>query len=60
MKEVALFDVYEGSNLEAGKKSYAVCFMLQDEAQTLNDKQIEKVMNAIIHNLETRLEAKLR
>lgn len=60
LKEVALFDVYEGSNLEAGKKSYAVCFMLQDEAQTLNDKQIEKVMNAIIHNLETRLEAKLR
>lgn len=60
LKDVALFDVYEGKNLEAGKKSYAICFMLQDETQTLNDKQIEKVMNTIIHNLETRLEAKLR
>lgn len=60
LKEVSLFDVYEGKNLEAGKKSYAVCFLLQDETQTLNDKQIDKVMNSIIHNLETKLEAKLR
>ena len=60
LKEVTLFDVYEGKNLEEGKKSYAVAFMLQDETQTLNDKQIEKVMNSVIHNLETKLEAKLR
>ncbi len=60
LKDVSLFDVYEGRNLEPGKKSYAVAFMLQDESQTLNDKQIDKVMNSIIHNLETKLDAKLR
>ena len=44
LKEVTLFDVYEGKNLEEGKKSYAVSFVLQDDNQTLNDKQIDKVM----------------
>ncbi|MBR3756838.1 MAG: phenylalanine--tRNA ligase subunit beta, partial [Bacteroidaceae bacterium] len=52
LKEVALFDVYEGKNLEAGKKSYAVSFLLQDENATLNDKQIDKIMSKIIANLE--------
>ena len=60
LKDVTLFDVYEGRNLEDGKKSYAVAFMLQDESQTLNDKQIEKTMNSIIHGLETSLGARLR
>jgi phenylalanyl-tRNA synthetase beta chain len=60
LKEVSLFDVYEGKNLEAGKKSYAVCFMLQDENQTLNDKQIDKIMSKLIKNLEDKLGAKLR
>lgn len=60
LKDVRLFDVYEGKNLEAGKKSYAVNFLLQDENKTLNDKQIEKIMNNLVHNLETRLGAKLR
>jgi phenylalanyl-tRNA synthetase beta chain len=60
LKEVSLFDVYEGKNLEAGKKSYAVCFMLQDETQTLNDKQIDKIMSKLIKNLEDKLGAKLR
>lgn len=60
LKDVTLFDVYEGKNLEDGKKSYAVAFMLQDESQTLNDKQIEKTMNSIIHGLETSLGARLR
>ena len=45
LKEVSLFDVYEGKNLEAGKKSYAVSFLLQDETQTLNDKMIDKIMS---------------
>ena len=45
LKEVELFDVYEGKNLEAGKKSYAVSFLLQDESQTLNDKMIDKIMS---------------
>ena len=60
LKSVELFDVYEGKNLEPGKKSYAVSFMLQDENATLNDKQIDKFMQKLIMNLETKLEAKLR
>ena len=60
LKEVSLFDVYEGKNLDAGKKSYAVSFMLQDENATLNDKQIDKIMQKLIKNLETKLDAKLR
>ncbi len=60
LKEVSLFDVYEGKNLEAGKKSYAVSFTLQDETATLNDKQIDKIMSKLIANLENKLNAKLR
>ena len=60
LKEVELFDVYEGKNLEAGKKSYAVSFLLQDESQTLNDKMIDKIMSKLVKNLEDKLGAKLR
>ena len=60
LKEVELFDVYEGKNLEVGKKSYAVSFLLQDENQTLNDKQIDKIMQKLITNLQSKLNAKLR
>jgi phenylalanyl-tRNA synthetase beta chain len=60
LKEVTLFDVYEGQSLEAGKKSYAVSFVLQDETQTLNDKAIEKIMSKLSANLTTKLGAKLR
>ena len=60
LKEVSLFDVYEGKNLEAGKKSYAVSFLLQDESQTLNDKQIDKLMQKLIKNLQDKLGAQLR
>lgn len=60
LKEVALFDVYEGKNLEAGKKSYAVSFLLQDENATLNDKQIDKIMSKLVANLQNKLDAKLR
>ena len=60
LKSVSLFDVYEGDKLEAGKKSYAVCFILQDETKTLNDKTIDKVMSKLISNLESELGAKLR
>jgi len=60
LKEVALFDVYEGKNLEAGKKSYAVSFLLQDENQTLNDARIDKVMNNMINAMQSKLDAKLR
>ena len=60
LKRVELFDVYEGKNLEAGKKSYAVNFVLQDESKTMNDKQTDAVMKKIISNLEKQLGAKLR
>lgn len=60
LQEVELFDVYEGKNLEAGKKSYAVSFLLQDESQTLNDKMIDKIMSKLVKNLEDKLGAKLR
>ena len=60
LKKVTLFDVYEGKNLEAGKKSYAVNFLLQDETKTMNDKQTDAVMAKIIASLEKQLGAKLR
>ncbi len=60
LKKVALFDVYEGKNLEAGKKSYAVSFLLQDETKTLTDSQIESIMKKLLSNFETKLDAKLR
>ena len=60
LKEVTLFDVYEGKNLPAGKKSYAVSFYLQDETKTLNDKQIDAIMKKIQTNLEQKLGAQLR
>ena len=60
LKSVELFDVYEGKNLPAGKKSYAVNFILQDEQHTLNDKQIEAIMQKIINNLKKQLGAELR
>ena len=60
LKDVALFDVFEGKNLPAGKKSYAVSFYLQDEGKTLNDKQIDAIMKKIQTNLEQKLGAQLR
>jgi len=60
LKSVELFDVYEGKNLPAGKKSYAVNFVLEDEQKTLNDKQIEAIMAKLIHQLTTKLNAELR
>ncbi|WP_075967614.1 phenylalanine--tRNA ligase subunit beta [Parabacteroides massiliensis] len=60
LKDVTLFDVYEGKNLPAGKKSYAVSFYLQDEGKTLNDKQIDAIMKKIQTNLEQKLGAQLR
>ena len=60
LKEVGLFDVYEGKNLEEGKKSYAVSFKFQDTNQTLKDKQVDAVMNKIRASLESKLGAQLR
>ncbi|QKX06310.1 phenylalanine--tRNA ligase subunit beta [Aquimarina sp. TRL1] len=60
LKDINLFDVYEGKNLPEGKKSYAVSFIIQDEKKTLTDKQIDKVMNKLLHNFENKLGAELR
>lgn len=60
LKDVTLFDVYEGKNLPEGKKSYAIALTLQDEEKTLQDKQIEAVMNKVIANLKKKLNAELR
>ena len=60
LKNVYLFDVYEGKNLEANKKSYAVSFILQDENKTLTDNQIDGIMKKLIKNYEEKLGAKIR
>ncbi len=60
LKKVVLFDVYEGKNLEDGKKSYAVNFTLRDEEKTLTDKQIDGIMQKLIKQLSDKLGAKLR
>ncbi len=60
LKRVELFDVYEGGKLPAGKKSYAVNFILQDEEKTMGDKQIDAIMQKLIGNLKKQLNAELR
>ena len=60
LKEVDLFDVYEGDKLPEGKKSYAVSFLIQDETKTLTDKQIDKVMQKLQQTFEKNLQALLR
>jgi phenylalanyl-tRNA synthetase beta chain len=60
LREIGLFDVYEGKNLAEGKKSYAVSFTFQDKEQTLKDEQVDKVMESIRASLEKELGAELR
>ena len=60
LKAVNLFDVYEGKNLEPGKKSYALSFILQDAENTLKDKQIEAIMAKLLKTFEDKFDAKLR
>ncbi|MDE6480471.1 MAG: phenylalanine--tRNA ligase subunit beta [Muribaculaceae bacterium] len=60
LRNVRLFDVYEGKNLPEGKKSYAVAFTIQDPENTLKDKQIDGVMDKIIKSLQQQLGAALR
>jgi phenylalanyl-tRNA synthetase beta chain len=59
LKEISLFDVYEGKNLPEGKKSYALSFHIQDTTKTLTDDQIDKIMNKLKLNFE-KLGAVLR
>ena len=60
LKDINLFDVYQGKNLPEGKKSYAVSFTLQDNTKTLTDEQIDKIMNKLQKNLESEVGASLR
>jgi phenylalanyl-tRNA synthetase beta chain len=60
LKEISLFDVYKGKDMEKGKKSYAVRFALQDKDKTLKDKEIDGVMSKIQRSLIEKLEAELR
>lgn len=60
LKEVSLFDVYEGDKLPEGKKQYALSFILQDKEKTLNDNQIESIMSKLLKSFEDKLGAKLR
>jgi phenylalanyl-tRNA synthetase beta chain len=60
LKKVELFDVYQGKNLPAGKKSYAVNFILQDDTKTLNDKAIDAIMTKLINSIKNKLGAELR
>jgi phenylalanyl-tRNA synthetase beta chain len=60
LKEIGLFDVYEGKNLEEGKKSYAVSFQFQDAENTLKDNQIDAIMEKIRIELAQQLNAQLR
>ncbi len=60
LKNVSVFDVYRGEKLGANKKSYGVSFILQDEKQTLTDKQIDKIMNKFIKTFKDKLGAEIR
>lgn len=52
LKEVNIFDKYEGDKLPQGKKSYALSFVIQDEEKTLTDKQIDGIMQKLIAGFE--------
>ncbi|GAB2705732.1 phenylalanine--tRNA ligase subunit beta [Mucilaginibacter koreensis] len=60
LKEVSVFDVYQGDKLPAGKKSYALSFILQDEEKTLTDKNIDGIMQKLIYNLGKEAGAEIR
>jgi phenylalanyl-tRNA synthetase beta chain len=60
LKEVGVFDVYKGDKLPAGKKSYALSFVIQDEEKTLSDKQIDAVIQKLIYNFEKETGAEIR
>ncbi len=60
LKDVRLFDIYEGEKIESGKKSLAISFILQDETQTLNEKQIDKTMERLMTAFEKDVGAVIR
>ncbi|MBP9688809.1 MAG: phenylalanine--tRNA ligase subunit beta, partial [Bacteroidia bacterium] len=60
LKEINVFDVYEGDKIAAGKKSYAISFILQNIEKTLTDEEIDNTMNKLIKQFEKELGAVLR
>lgn len=60
LKRLDVFDVYQGDKLEAGKKAYALSFILQDQENTLTDKEIEKTMSNLIHAFQNQVGAIIR
>jgi len=60
LQEVSVFDVYQGDKLPAGKKSYALSFILQDSEKTLTDKAIDSMMQKLVYNLEKEAGAEIR
>ena len=60
LKEVNIFDIYQGDKLPAGKKSYALSFILQDTEKTLTDKAIDALMQKLIYNLGKEAGAEIR
>lgn len=60
LKGINLFDVYEGDKLPAGKKSYALSFVIQDENKTLSDQEIDQLMNKLIKLYQDKFSAELR
>lgn len=60
LKSVSLFDVYQGDKLPAGKKSYALTFILRDNERTLDDKTIERIMNNLIKQYTDKAGAQIR
>jgi phenylalanyl-tRNA synthetase beta chain len=60
LKEVNIFDVYQGDKLPEAKKSYALSFVLQDEEKTLTDQQIDGIMNKLIANFGKEVGAEIR
>jgi phenylalanyl-tRNA synthetase beta chain len=60
LRSVSLFDIYQGDKIAAGKKSYAVSFLLRDDEKTLTDQVIEKTMEKILRSFEEKFHATLR
>ena len=60
IKEISLFDVYEGENLPKNKKSYGISFKIQDDEKTLSETEIESVMNKVVEKLKKEFNVELR
>jgi phenylalanyl-tRNA synthetase beta chain len=60
LRNVSLFDIYEGDRIEQGKKSYAISFILRDDSKTLKDQEIDAFMNMLVKVFEKESGAKIR